>query len=312
MAKSISPTSLTLLSLGLLACSSGPRSEPTTTPSKTNTSTGNLSDEPSKAQIQTRKSLSHPLALGLSGSCERGEEVFLVAERNHILFRLSPDGQLKEFAIEGVPKGLELEGLACGLDRIYVSTESGEDGRLSDPVLVLALDETRAEVVDTIEMQYPQGLTADDNHGLEGLCLAGDTLVAAAELSQQSAEGIRQAPILTTSISGGPTQVAWVSLTSDTGKISGIDCHSTEDAIEIFAIERHFGVARILRFQIGHGDQNPQQVLPLESILGESDNFEAILVSPKGEIRLYNDNHYKTITGPSEEVSLVPDANFSY
>ncbi|MBL4636271.1 MAG: hypothetical protein JKY56_20590 [Kofleriaceae bacterium] len=262
--------------------------------------------------VRERTTIEHPDALGISGACQQGTDVFLVAERNQTLFRLSKDGTTSVFSILGVPEGLDLEGLACTESRIYVSTESEAPDRESDLVLVLEIADKQARVVDTIVMQYPEGLRADDNHGLEGLCIAGDWLVAAAELVHINSAGNRVAPILRRKLSGGPTLVNWVPLTTDTGKLSGIDCHAKNELLEVFAIERHFGVARILRYQIGMGARTEPDILAMESILGKSQNFEGILVQPDGSISLYNDNQYKTITGPSEEVVLDPVPAFAY
>ncbi len=319
---SIATKLLPSLALALSACGSQTKAVPNS-PLVSPNATKTLADasEPSTSEqrpaigqpvVRERRTIVHPDALGISGACRQGTDVFIVGERNQKLFRLASDGAVSVFSIVGVPDGLDLEGLACTESRIYVSTESEAPDRESDLVLVVEIADEQARVVDTIAMQYPKGLRADDNHGLEGLCIAGDWLVAAAELAHINSAGNRVAPILRRKLSGGPTLVNWVPLTTDTGKLSGIDCHAKNELVEVFAIERHFGVARILRYQIGMGARTEPDILAIESILGKSENFEAILVQPDGSISLYNDNQYKTITGPSEEVVLAPVPAFAY
>ncbi len=319
---SIATLLLPWLALALGACGSQPRAVPNAPPVPP-AATKALGDSPERGAgkqrpaigqpvVRERTTIEHPDALGISGACQQGTDVFLVGERNQKLFRLATDGAVSVFPILGVPDGLDLEGLACTESRIYISTESEAPNRELDLVLVVEIADKQARVVDTIAIQYPEGLRADDNHGLEGLCIADNWLVAAAELAHINSAGNRVAPILRRKLSGGPTLVNWVPLTTDTGKLSGIDCHANNELLEVFAIERHFGVARILRYQIGMGARTEPDVLAMESILGTSENFEGILVRPDGGISLYNDNQYKTITGPSEEVVLAPVPAFSY
>jgi hypothetical protein len=256
------------------------------------------------AELSHRNLLDHPDALGISGSCMNHGEVWLVGERNARLLRVSKDNQLTSIPIEGLPEGLDMEGLACKDGRFYLSTESQDSDRDSDVVLIVEVQGATAMVIETLVMQYPDGLKAGVNQGLEGLCIAGDWLVAAAEIVRTDSSGRRQAPFLRQRLGDSSAFLHWVNLTTSSGKISGIDCRLRGDAIEVFAIERHYEVSRILHFELGDGPSQSDTILELAHLVRESENFESIVVDDRGEIRLSNDNQYKTITGPTEETVL--------
>ncbi len=261
-------------------------------------------------EVAARKTLKSPKALGISGSCKMKGTTYLVAERNQTLFRSTQDG-FETLPIVGVPAGLDLEGLACINDTFYISTEVDEDGRTSDLVLVAAISNGELHIQEKLSLAYPSGMIADKNHGLEGLCIAGDWLVAAAELIRESPRGVRQAPLLKVKLgSDVAPSLHWVNLTSSSGKLSGIDCRMSGEAVEVFAIERHFKIARILHFELGVSPAESKTVLSLEALVQESENFEALLVDDQGTATLHNDNQYATITGPSEEVTLKPVSEF--
>ncbi len=257
-----------------------------------------------KANIAYRTVIDSPDALGISGSCSNNGETWLVTERDSHLLRLTPEGTVVSIAIQGAPDDLDMEGLACKDGRFYVSTESEIPDRTTDVILVVEVQGSTASVVDTITMQYPEDLVAGVNQGLEGLCIAGDWLIAAGEVIRTDTAGVRQAPILRRRLGESNTFLHWVNLSTSTGKLSGIDCRMRGNTFEVFAIERHYEVSRILRFDLGTGPSQFDTVLDLAHLVRDTENFESILVSDRGEIRLTNDNQYKTITGPSEETVL--------
>jgi len=263
-------------------------------------------------ELASRTVLESESAVGISGSCWDNGDQWLVGERNNRLLRVGPNGQIDVFPIEGVETGLDLEGLACRDGRFYISTETETSGRTSDKVLVVDLGEDRAVVVDTLVLQYPAPMKAGANQGLEGLCLAGDWLIAAGEILRTNASDVRQAPILRQKIGDSNTYLHWVNLSSRSGKVSGLDCRERGGIIEVFAMERHFEVSRILQFELGDTPSKPQTVLELAGILRETENFEAILVDERGRVRLNNDNQYRTITGPSETTFLEPVPAFAH
>lgn len=285
-----------MLCVLLGGCTTATPTPPTTLPSP---------DTP-EAQLAKRSTIAHPKALGLSGSCTDAAGMWVVTERDGLLLQVADDGTVaRSLTVLGIPEGVDLEGLACGGGFFYVSTENEDEGRTEDEVYVLEPQGNEARVVDTITLSYPEGVRAGKNQGLEGLCVAGDWLVAASEALRTTSGGKREAPILKISLTQGANTLAphWVPLTSSTGKLAGMDCRLRAEEIEVFAIERHYSVARVLRFTLGAINEKPE-VLPLEHLVRESDNFEAIVVDEEGRVRLVNDNQYTTITGPSETTVL--------
>ena len=258
-----------------------------------------------------RAVVDHPDAMGISGSCFDGANTWLVAERNKRLLRIDGDSRITTFALEGIPDAVDLEGLACKDGRFYMSTETTVDHRTGDLVLVVELTATTGKVVEVITMHYPDGMEASANQGLEGLCIAGDWLVAAGEILQKDSSGTRQAPILRQKIGDDNTFLHWINLTSDTGKISGIDCRIRNNRIEVFAIERHFEVCRLLQFDLADEASKAKRIVELAHITREGDNYESLLVDEEGYARLSNDNQYIKITGATEETFLAPIRGFA-
>ena len=106
-------------------------------------------------------------------------------------------------------------------------------------------------------------LRAPRNVGVEGLCAAAGKLLAANELVFEL-RGHRVAPMMLFDLNGGgPPKHFELTLTSKTGKIAGLCCRSAGEALEVLAIERHFGVSSIIHFS---GSVAPfGQTLPLIS-----------------------------------------------
>lgn len=258
-----------------------------------------------------RTLVDHVDALGVSGSCNDGVDTWLIAERNHKLLRVDTNNRVTSIEISGIPDAVDLEGLACKDGRFYISTESSVKNRTGDLVLVVDIQGNAGKVSEVITMHYPPGMEAQDNQGLEGLCIAGDWLIAAGEILQKDSAGNRQAPILRQRIGEDNTFMHWVNLTTDTGKISGIDCRMKADKVEVFAVERHFEVCRLLQFDLGDEPSEPKRVVELAHIIREGENFESLLVDDEGYSRLSNDNQYTTITGPTEETLLTPIRGFA-
>ncbi len=258
-----------------------------------------------------RTVINHPDALGVSGSCADKGYIYLVAERNKRLLRVNNTGEVLSIPLRGVPDDLDLEGLACKDGRFYISTESQQEHRTGDLVLVVEVGATIGTVVEVLTMHYPPGMEAGANQGLEGLCIAGDWIVAAGEILRKDSSGNRQAPILRQRIGDENTFLHWLNLTSDTGKISGIDCRLRGSRVEVFAIERHFEVARLLQFELGDEPSDAQRVVELAHIIRDRENYESLLVDDEGYARLSNDNQYISITGATEETMLAPIRGFA-
>lgn len=234
-----------------------------------------------------------------------------MTERDPHLLRLASEGLVTSIPIEGAPAELDLEGMACSEGRFYIATESDDSTRNSDVVLVVEVEGSTARVIESLVLVYPGDLLAGVNQGLEGLCIAGDWLIAAGEVLRTDSSGQRQAPFLRQRLGDDNAFLHWVNLTSSTGKISGIDCRMRDNAFEIFAIERHYEVSRVLHFELATDASQSDTVLDAAHLLRETENFESILVDDRGEVRLFNDNQYKTVTGPSEVTVLTAVPTFA-
>ncbi|MFW5739810.1 MAG: hypothetical protein ACOC1F_05530, partial [Myxococcota bacterium] len=73
---------------------------------------------------------------------------------------------------------------------------------------------------------------------------------------------------------------------STSGKLSALDCHLDDDEIEVVAIERHFGVARLLSFELEPGSDEtvvaPESVIDLAPFFERIPNMEGISAAREG------------------------------
>ena len=256
-------------------------------------------------------------APGLSGlAVDAAGRLWTVAERSGRAYRIALDAALRPtvetFSVEGLPAHVDLEGIAAlGDDRFALGTEGHDDGVAT--VLVAELRGAALAVIRTIELpEQSVGIRLEANHGAEGVCGAGETILAAIEGVGESA-GRRWAPVVR--IAGGAiarTYRVW--LTTTTGKLSGLDCEIAPDGTATaWAIERHFEVTRLLRFTLppvgaGADEIAPTIALDLGPVLNGRLNLEGIARLPDGRIVAVVDNQWKTITGPSELLVFRPDA----
>ena len=253
-------------------------------------------------------------ANGLSGlAVDESGALWAIAERAERAYRITLDGALRPTVeavpVRGVPPGTDLEGIAVlGGDRFALGTE----GRVDGIATVLAAERRDGAMVVTGAIPIPAsalGVTLRANHGAEGVCGAGDTIVAAIETV--ATEGNRRwAPIVRIE-HGAVARVYRLWLTTATGKIAGLDCRLEPDgAFAVWAVERHFEVTRLLRFRIAAGDREitPDVLIDLGPILRGALNLEGIAAMPDGRIAAVVDNQWKTITGPNELLVFRPDA----
>ena len=247
-------------------------------------------------------------APGLSGlAVDADGALWTVAERAGRAYRitLAPAGApaaptLETLTVEGVPAGTDLEGIAVlGPGRFALGTE----GRLAGAATVLLAERRGDALVVTASIALPAaivGIALPPNHGAEGVCGAGDTIIAAIEGAGE-AEGKRWAPIVRIE-HGAITRVHRLWLTSPTGKLSGLDCTIAADGtVTGWAIERHFAVTRLLRFTLPPtaGDVTPELAHDLGPALQGRVNLEGIAQLPDGRLVTVIDNQWRTIEGPS-------------
>lgn len=256
-------------------------------------------------------------APGLSGlALDEAGALWTVAERASRAYRITLDAALRPtveaFPVEGLPEGNDLESVAVlGGGRFALGTE----GRLDGVATVLVAERRGGALAVVRELRLTAadiGIPIIENHGAEGVCGAGDTIVAAIEEVGADA-GRRWAPVVR--IAGGAvarTHRVW--LTTATGKLSGLDCEPRPDgSIVAWAVERHFEVTKLLRFTLpplgaGPADLTPEVLLDLGPVLRGSLNLEGVAHLPDGRLVAVVDNQWKTITGPSLLLVFRPGA----
>lgn len=245
--------------------------------------------------------LSLNTANGLSGlGSDASGALWTVAERADMVYRIVVAGsghtKSQAFRVEGVPDRIDLEGIAVLPEgRFAFGTEGKVPGIAT--VLLAHRDGNRIVVDSTIELpERTLGLALPRNEGAEGICNIGDSLIVALEASGTTA-GQRWAPIVF--IDGGKiTRVIRLMLTSDTGKLSALECSPDGKG---WAIERNFGVTRILAFEL-HPDQasiHPTILLDLTVALHGRLNLEGLARLADGRFAAVVDNQWKGIVGPN-------------
>jgi Esterase-like activity of phytase len=251
-------------------------------------------------------------AAGLSGlATDDTGGLWTIAERDAKAYRITLDAAstpaLETLAVEGIPPKLDLEGIAwLGGDRFALGTEGKLDG-----IATVLLAERRAQtlaVTQAIALPAARlGVDLPANHGAEGVCGHGNTIIVAIEGSG-TANGKRFAPIVRIT-NGEIERVHRMWLTTKIGKLSALDCTIAADGTaDVIAIERHFSVTKILRFTLPttEGDITPTEVLDLGPVLKSRLNLEGIATIADGRIVVVVDNQWKQLQGPS--VLLVFEA----
>lgn len=240
---------------------------------------------------------------GLSGLAVDGKGVvWAVPERNALLLQLGATRVERRLIIRGVPDGLDLEALAwLGGSRFAIGTESMVTPRASELVLVVDVGDDRAAVVDHIDIPYDKlGIQGEVNRGIEGLCFAGGHLLAAFEQVMET-DGQRYA-IIADYAANRELRVFRLQVTTRTGKVSGMDCRVAGNKLEVIAIERHFGVHRLITFDVptdvSSGVIAARLLLSLEGRISATLNPEGLVWSGKSLLVII-DNQYGTRTGPN-------------
>jgi hypothetical protein len=230
-------------------------------------------------------------------------ELWAIPERDRRVVRIV-DNAPTTFPIEGVAPGLDTEALAwLGASHFVVGLEGAHDATAA--IAYATFDGTKL-VVDKSRLFTPEelGVTPTINHGIEALCGQGDDVLAATEIVHEEADGTRWAALIR--IHGADTKFGKVRLTSDKGKLSALSCTFADDgSVEVFAIERHYGVARIVEFHVGTDlDATAKLMLDLQPVLHDGLNLEGIARLPSGKLVLVNDNQGRDTSGPTELLYL--------
>lgn len=248
---------------------------------------------------------------GLSGlTVDDQGHLWSIAESERVMVRIEPDnGRVTVFPITGMPDHIEAESITwLSPGRFAVGTEGTGPPRPMDDIVYLLQDGDEMRVEGMVACPYSQWeLVAEDNTGIEGICAVnGDILVATEVVGNLG--GRRYAPLARRDTAGTWTAFR-VWLSSADGKISGLTCRPGEDgSAEVLAIERHFGVTRLLEFTVPAEALaetiEPDVVAEFDRWMQEqplSPNFEGIARLRDGRIALVVDNFYRgRSTGPTE------------
>lgn len=208
--------------------------------------------------------------------------------------------------LSGIAPGVDTEAIAwLGNGKFAIGIE-GTHGPWAG-IVMAELQGSALVATATRQLSDGQlGVTITGNHGIEAVCGRDGELLAVAE-SIGKVNGRRWAPLVR--LRGDSVELTRVWLTTNVGKISAITCTLNDDGLaQVTAIERHFGVARILTFAIARGDKEatPTVELDLHPVLRDKYNLEGITKLPDGRLVMINDNQSRTVTGPTELFVFYP------
>ena len=237
---------------------------------------------------------------GLSGLTRDEHGAFWApGEDGDAVLRIDPGTfAVTRYAVAELAPKTDLEAMAwVDGTQFILGTETQENGRLRDVILDGRLDGSQFPVAAIGNLDYARWhLTAPDNRGIEGICHVDGVLVLATELVERQ-RGRRWAPIGMFD----PKTQTWtahrVGLTSKTGKLAAIDCRISDGSIEALAVERHYGVSRLLRFKIPQGPEGqwiePTVAADLSQSVAPLPNFEGLAWMEDGSAALVTDNKYR-------------------
>lgn len=298
--------------LALVGCSGAP--EPEAAPPAPRRTPGPVAS-PVPRPIEAVRTVIHaPGVTGLSDlTADDDGNLWSIAERYRALVRMAADGSGGEvIPLAGVPDSLDVEGAAwLGGDRIALATEADGPDRDGDLILFARVIGRRVVVERSARLSYSLWpLRPRGNQGIEGLCRAGGSLVAAVE-SVIGGGDRRLAPIAIYDLASGSWTPSLVRLTSATGKIAGLSCRLRGDGaaatIDVMAVERHFEVARLIRFEVPVGRAKPGPpavvtpvlVTDLAPLLVREENFEGLVWDGDRSFALVVDNDWAVVSGPN-------------
>jgi len=252
-------------------------------------------------------------AAGLSGLTVDNHGAFwAAAEDGDAVIRIDPETfGVTRYSVSGGPNGAELEAMAWVDGAQFVlGTETQDKARLQDVILDGRLLGDGFAVRPAGNLDYARwGLTAPDNRGIEGICHVDGLLILATELVELQ-RGRRWAPVGMFD----PKTQTWtahrVGLSSKTGKLAAMSCKLVGESIVALAVERHFGVSRLLRFQIPRGPEaqwiEPSVAADLSKTIEPLPNFEGLAWLDDGSAVLVTDNKYRRGPRGPSRLYFVP------
>ena len=249
---------------------------------------------------------------GLSGLATDGTgAVWAVSERDRMLIRVGQGGAQRLVRVDDVPENTDLEALAWLQGaRFAIGTESMLPERSADLVLVVEIAGAHARIVERIPIPYAElPIKPQPNRGIEGLCYADGHLLAAFE--QVVGAGMNRRAVVVERDQRGALRVLEVALTTQTGKLSALECRRTGQALNVIAVERHFGVQRVIRFDVplegSVTSLDSRLMVSLEGRIPRGLNPEGVVWLDAG-LLLVVDNDYGGRTGPNELLRVPLEA----
>ena len=234
------------------------------------------------------------------------DTLWSVPERDRFLVKLTLDGAVEKYPITGVPDGVDTEGLAwLSQDHFVISTEGAQEPTAG--LLFADLKGNTLVVDQTRDLTHDVGLQLIKNHGAEGVCGRGSDILIGIETVGRLADGTRYAPLAR--LRDNVLTISQLKLTSDVGKLSAMYCTFEPDGTaHVLAIERHFGITRLLRFDapVAPTTITPRIALDLSAILQDSLNLEGIVQLKDGRLVVINDNQNRTIDGTTQLLIFEP------
>ena len=252
---------------------------------------------------------------GLSGLASGdGGVIWAVPERDRFVVSLRAVGERIEIEemlrLDGVPPGWDTESIAYLGDGKFVFGTETQTARSQDELLLAERAASTVTVTDRIVLNYDLwGIEGSVNHGIEGLCVDGDSLFVGVETAIRI-EGHRLAPVARYQRTTSEWTAFRVRLHTETGLVSALLCRSVQgqDEIELFAIERHYGVAVLLRFLLprvgGGGDVGSEVIANLGDLVVGIPNMEGLVELSEREIGIVVDNDTGGVSGPNEMIIL--------
>ncbi len=241
-------------------------------------------------------------------------------ERQRVILRLNLSGEhpsvdAPPIPLEGVPDGTDTEAVTWLSDDYFaMGTETQQDRRISDDILLVRVTGGRARVTDKIAMPYNLWhMRANTNEGIEGVCAAAGQLLASCESAGLTDDGKRYAPLGRYDLASHTWTPFKLMLTSRIGIVSALGCHANREAhvLEVVALERYIGVSHILRFRVpisGAGANIvPDVLVNLGRAMDAVPNIEGVAWSAQQDIYILSDNDYGVVTGPTQMIMIPHD-----
>ncbi len=224
--------------------------------------------------------------------------LWAIPERDRVVLEIPrPGSRVISHALVGVRDGIDTEAIAwIAPGRFALGTE-GQTTATASVLYAALLPDGKIGVT----AEYPlTGISLEPNKGAEGICGAPDDVIVAIETVGTLPDGTRYAPLVRMH-QGQQVGVDRLRLTSTTGKIAALACSSPGD---VYAIERHYGVSKLLHFADTGGEITPTIVQDLYPLHHGTLNLEGLARLPDGRFAFVNDNQSHTVEGPTELLVL--------